>query len=235
MSYPIIVLVEPSHPGNIGAVARAMKTMQHSELRLVNPKEFPSTIASARASNATDILDNAKCFSSLDSAIADCNLVLALSNRKRTLTWPVFSPKQVIEKYNNKICLVFGRESTGLTNEELNVCHGQITIPTNPDYQSLNLSHAVQILTYEFFQANATPNIIKTTDSLHFESMQLKEHCTKTLKKMPFFNMSNPKHTINRLFCLIHRAQPDKNELNLLHGILSAIDKLVKERNNDTT
>ena len=233
MNYPIIILVEPSHPGNIGAVARAMKTMKHSELRLVNPKEFPSPIASARASKANDILDNAKCFNNLNDAIKDCNLALALSNRERTLSWPVFSPKQIVEKCESKTCLVFGRESTGLTNDELNVCHGQITIPANLEYQSLNLSHAVQILTYEFFQASNKIKKVNVKNSLIYENMQLKEHCTKTLKKMPFFNMTNPKHTLNRLFCLIHRAQPSKNELNLLHGVLSAIDKLTTEREND--
>lgn len=233
MNCPIIILVEPSHPGNIGAVARAMKTMQHSELRLVNPKEFPSPIASARASNANDILDTAKCFNNLSDAIKDCNLALALSNRPRTLSWPVFSPKQVVDNVSNKTCLVFGRESTGLTNDELNICHGQITIPANLEYQSLNLSHAVQILTYEFFQASVKTKNTNITNSLIAENIQLKEHCTKTLKNMPFFNMTNPKHTLNRLFCLIHRARPSKNELNLLHGILSAIDKLIMEREND--
>ena len=131
---PCIVLVEPSHPGNIGAVARAMKNMEHTDLRIVNPKQFPDNEASARASSASDVLKNAQCFLSLEQAIADCDLVLALSNRPRTLNWPVYNPQEAAEKFlytQNKIAVVFGRESNGLSNDELNLCHCQVTIPAN--------------------------------------------------------------------------------------------------------
>lgn len=229
---PVIVLVSPSHPGNIGAVARAMKVMNHYELRLVNPKQFPDETANARASNAVDILKQAICYDNLESAVADCNIVLATSNRPRTLSWPVYTPNEAVTKFksaNQKIAVVFGRESTGLTNEELNICHAQVSIPTNDDYKSLNLSHAVQIITYSFFNSKVNNNSKQLAQSTHTENMQLRDHLNKTIKNLPFFNMPNPKHTLNRLFCLINRAQPSKNELNLLHGILSAVDKVLSK------
>ena len=140
MGLPVVVLVEPSHPGNIGAVARAMKTMGYMQLRLVNPKkDLNDSEAIARASSAGDVLTSAKCYASLEDAVFDCDLVLALSNRPRTLNWPVYSPRHAAEKFlavKQKIALVFGRESNGLSNDEVNICNAQITIATNSCYGS---------------------------------------------------------------------------------------------------
>ena len=231
MKSPIIVLVEPSHPGNIGAVARAMKTMGHLKLRLVNPKQFPHETANIRASGAIDVLENAICYDSLQDAIADCNLVLGTSNRPRTLNWPVYNPSEAAAKVKTaaQCAIVFGRESTGLLNNEINLCNGQITIPTYNKYQSLNLSHAVQIITYAMASNTLLPDKKTYEYASNQESAYLKEHLIKTLPKLKHFHMPNPEHTINRLFCLINRSQPSKNELNLLRGILSAVDKIVKE------
>ena len=231
MNYPIIILVEPSHPGNVGAVARAMKTMGHRNLRLVNPKKFPDQEANDRASSALDILEKAKCYDSLAKAIADCQIVLAASNRPRTLNWPVFNPEQAARHLaaTTTSAIVFGRESSGLSNDEINLCNGQITIPTFNDYQSLNLSHAVQILTYSCANLTTKQYPKRHENASHRESLLLKEHFTKTLTNLSTFNMPNPKQTISRLFCLINRAQPSKNELDLLRGILSAIDKSIKK------
>lgn len=237
MTYPKIILVEPSHPGNIGAIARAMKTMGHTELRLVQPKAFPSDIANARASGAVDILHNATCYPDLISALQGCDLVFATSARPRTLNWKTYSPRDAarhsLQSSSKQPAIVFGRESSGLTNDELNLCQGQIIIPTIGDYHALNLSHAVQIMTYEFanLQETAASFDEKSLEPLphHEQILKLHEHLAKTLKKLPNFTMTNSKHTLNRLNCFINRAQPTQNELNLLRGILSAIDSLIKQ------
>ena len=151
----VVVLVETSHPANIGAAARAMKTMGVTKLRLVNPDDFPSARANWLASGATDVLDNAQIFETFDQAIADCNLVIGTSARLRTLPWPNLSPQAVAveamqkTRQGNQVALVFGREARGLTNEELRACQIHTMIPSNPDYGILNISQAVQVLCYQ--------------------------------------------------------------------------------------
>ena len=232
MNLPIIVLVEPSHPGNIGATARAMKTMGHTQLRLVNPRSFPDPVANRRAAGAEDILQQAQCYNTLEAALADCQIIFATSNRPRTLQWPVYSPEDAVsycaDYPQHTIALVMGRESNGLSNTELNQCHGQITIPTHSAYRSLNLAQAVQILTYCFSQnlKSDKPLPIKTLPT-HETLSNLHAHWARTLTQLPHFNMPNPQHTLNRLQCLINRAQPDQNEVNLLRGILSAVDECI--------
>ena len=161
------VLVEPSHPGNIGAVARAIKTMGFGHLALVNPKKFPDDEASARASGANDILDQANVYSSLEDAIADCEFVVGTSVRDRQISWPVLSPRETATKLCNllstanlqqldsqdtkaTVAVLFGRERTGLENHELDHAQWQIRIPANAEYSSLNLASAAQIIAYEF-------------------------------------------------------------------------------------
>ena len=154
------VLVEPSHPGNIGAVARAIKTMGFSRLVLVNPKQFPDTEATARAAGADDVLENCQVVTSLEAAISDCEYVLGTSVRDRQISWPIATPKQSAEKlsrrileHNDKqqieIAILFGRERTGLENHELDHAQWQIRIPANDEYNSLNLASATQIIAYE--------------------------------------------------------------------------------------
>jgi tRNA (cytidine32/uridine32-2'-O)-methyltransferase len=153
-----IVLVETSHPGNIGAVARAMKNMAMDNLCLVNPKIFPSADATARASGADDILAAAKIYENLPDAIADCQLVLGTSARCRTISWPELSPhecaeKVIIQEPGNKVAILFGRENSGLKNHELDLCHYLLRIPCNSEYSSLNIAAAVQVICYELFVA----------------------------------------------------------------------------------
>jgi tRNA (cytidine32/uridine32-2'-O)-methyltransferase len=153
-----IVLVQTSHPGNIGAVARAMKNMGLTKLILVNPKDYPSGVALGRAASALDILDNADVVDSLDAAIADCGLVIGTSARSRSIPWPMVNPEECAQKLvtasgKNDVALVFGREDRGLSNDELQLCHFHVQIPTNEDYSSLNVAAAVMVLCYEVRKA----------------------------------------------------------------------------------
>ena len=153
-----IVLVETTHPGNIGAAARAMKTMGFYDLHLVRPKIFPHADATARAAGADDILESAKMHESLADALSECSIVFATSARIRTLPCPMLSPSEAIPEIIEfaarqvSVALVFGRESSGLTNEELDLCNKMITIPTGDQFSSLNLASAVQIICYEVFK-----------------------------------------------------------------------------------
>ena len=153
-----IVLVETSHPGNIGASARAMKTMGFDDLVLVAPQEFPCAEATARASGADDVLSRARVVESLSEAIADCGFIVGASARSRSLPWPTVDPRTcartvVTEAADNTVAIVLGPEHSGLTNEDLGVCQQLVQIPANPDYSSLNLAMAVQVLCYELRMA----------------------------------------------------------------------------------
>ena len=157
-----IVLVNTSHPGNIGACARAMKTMGLSALTLVQPKIFPSAEAIARAAGAEDILDNASVCDSLGQALSGCVLVIGSSARARTIEWPLLIPREcasrlVQEAAHAPVALVFGREHSGLSNEELDRCHFLTRIPANPAFASLNIASAVQVFAYEILLAHAAP------------------------------------------------------------------------------
>jgi tRNA (cytidine32/uridine32-2'-O)-methyltransferase len=160
-----IVLVATSHPGNIGAAARAMKNMGLSSLYLVNPKDYPSGVALGRAASALDVLDNAKVVENLESAIADCGLVIGTSARSRSIPWPVVDPDECAEKLvtasnENEVALVFGREDRGLSNEELQLCQYHVQIPTNEEYSSLNVAAAVMVLSYEIRKASLKLSLV---------------------------------------------------------------------------
>lgn len=153
-----IVLVQTTHPGNIGAAARAMKNMGLKKLVLVRPRDFPSGVALGRAASALDILDNAGVVDSLDEAIADCGLVIGTSARSRSIPWPMVEPEDCAEKLvvasnQNDVALVFGREDRGLSNDELQLCHFHVQIPANEEYPSLNVAAAVMLLCYEIRKA----------------------------------------------------------------------------------
>ncbi len=170
-----IVLVETSHPGNIGASARAMKTMGFDDLVLVAPKDFPSAEATARASGADDLLARARLVDSLDEAIADCDFVVGASARLRSLPWPTVDPRtcaRVVydQEAGNNVALVLGPEQSGLTNEELARCHQLVQIPANPDYSSLNLAMAVQVLCYELRMAKIEAAAAAAIEPEHRES-----------------------------------------------------------------
>lgn len=233
-----VILVNTSHPGNIGASARAMKNMGLSRLTLVQPEEFPSGVAVGRAVSAVDILDQAVVVDSLQEAVKDCGLIIGTSARSRRIPWPMLEPEQCAEKLMlesqaNKVAIVFGREDAGLTNEELQLCHFHVQIPTSDDYSSLNLAAAVQVICYEIRKAWLRAEQIKavTDDELwdveratgeqveHFY-----EHLEKVLIAVNFHDPNNPRQLIHRLRRLFGRIRMDAMELNILRGILSNIE-----------
>ncbi len=231
-----IVLVGITHPGNIGGVARAMKNMCLSDLVLVAPEaEFPSGQARARASGATDILENTRVVDTLDDAIADCQLVAGASARLRAIPWPVQEARESARNLyqqsgQGKVALVFGREHSGLTNEELERCHHLLHIPANPEYSSLNIAAAVQVMTYELHMAHreAQGSSIKVENDYPRATSEelegLYTHFEQALEAIGFFNPENPRQLMRRLRRLFNRAQLDKMELNILRGILAAAE-----------
>lgn len=244
MSYANIrvVLVNTSHPGNIGGVARAMKNMCLSELVLVAPEaEFPSGNAWARASGATDVLERARVVPDLKSAISDCSLVFGASARLRSIPWPLVDArscaKTVVENMQGeKVALVFGRENSGLTNEELELCNRLVHIPANPEYSSLNIAAAVQVLAYEVhtaFLAQQGRDKIKIENDYPLatsaEMEGLYQHFEQALQTLGFYNPENPRQLMRRIRRLFNRVQVDKMELNILRGILAAAESPKKK------
>jgi tRNA (cytidine32/uridine32-2'-O)-methyltransferase len=231
-----IVLVETSHPGNIGAVARAMKNMNLSQLYLVQPRQFPSAEATARASGADDLLARASVCADLPQALAGCRLVVGASARLRSVSWPQFDPRacaaEVLkEARQGPVALVFGRESSGLSNEELAQCHYLVHIPSNPDYSSLNLAMAVQVISYELNMAiqqgrvavlpQAPSEVLaEPADSLAMERFH--QHLAQALVELGFSDPQQQDRLLLRLRRLFARARPQQDELNILHGLLSA-------------
>ena len=236
-----IVLIQTSHPGNIGAAARAMKTMGLSDLYLVNPVSFPDPQASAMASGADDVLNAAQVVSSLSEAVADCHHIIGTSARsQRTLRWSLLSPRECGEKAaerstHEKVAIVFGRERTGLTNEELELCHQLVHIPSNPDYSSLNVASAVQILSYECRVASLevaasvdeSPEALPESDLgeavVSAEDMDgFYNQLEALMIETDFLNPDNPRYMMRRMRRLYGRIQVTRSELNLLRGSLSA-------------
>lgn len=232
-----IVLVEPSHPGNIGGVARAMKTMGFSKLYLVAPKQFPHRKADELASGAQDVLAQAKVVTTLNEAIHDCTLVVGSSARIRSIPWPLLWPKAMAEKVckdslsKETVALLFGREQSGLTNEELQHCHLHVQIPAASDYSSLNLASAVQVIAYEMRMAyltltvpkGASTDLATQTDMQHFFA-----HLEQVLVDIHFLKMNASRQLTTRLRRLFLRMHPEKMEINLLRGILTAIQKTIR-------
>ncbi len=230
-----IILVGITHPGNIGAAARAMKTMELSQMRLVQPKIFPSVEATARACGADDILANAQIFDTLEDSIKDCHLVIGTSTRARHLIWPTLTPKACAEKSlqsAGKVAILFGREQSGLTNEELEFCHFLVQIATNPIFSSLNVASAVQIIAYELHeslknQSEDGETLIELEDPLASAEMMghFYKHLEQTLIDIEFLDPEKPKHLMRRLHRLFNRIQPIESEVNILRGILTAAQK----------
>jgi tRNA (cytidine32/uridine32-2'-O)-methyltransferase len=232
-----IVLVETSHPGNIGSAARAMKTMGLSKLSLVNPKDFPSGDANALSGNARDVLDNATIYSSLQEAIKQSTFIYATSARNRSINWPTVNPEKAVEQIidqvtgDKEISIVFGREDRGLTNEELQLANFHLEIPANPEYPVLNIAMSVQIVAYELFK-----NINNTEDrewrdypEINSEDLQrLIDHFVETSIKLDMIDPKNPSQIIARIKRMFSRLQPDSMEGNYLRGFLTAINKRLK-------
>jgi len=228
-----IVLVETSHPGNIGAAARAMKTMELSELYLVRPERFPSHEATARASRADDLLESAVVCASLEEALADCQLIFATSARLRNLNWPQVDARGCGEMCAartdiERVAVIFGREHSGLTNEELGRSHYLVHVPVNPDYSSLNLGSAVQVIAYEIKMArqHAPATTSEQSDLVSMEDMErFYQHLEQTMVQIGFLDPAHPKHLMQRLRRLYNRTQLERTELNILRGILTETQK----------
>lgn len=227
-----LVLINTTHPGNIGAAARAMKVMGLSSLHLVTPKIFPHADATAMASGADNLLQAAVLHDSLDSALSGCSLVLGTSARLRSLPMPMLdarraSEQAVQEVAGHDVAILFGRERYGLINEEMQRCQYLVNIPSNPEYSSLNLAQAVQIISYELRVAAmggagiALPPLDwEPVDDRQMEG--LFEHLEQTLLDIRFLNPKQPRKLMMRLRRLFNRARPDQNEINILRGILKA-------------
>lgn len=230
-----IVLVETTHPGNIGATARAMKVMGLTQLHLVEPKIFPHADATARASGADDLLKHAKVHDSLEEAIRGCSLVLGTSARLRSLSMPQANVRkaaqQALEEPGDQdIAILFGRERHGLTNEQIQRCHQLVHIDTNPEYGSLNIAQAVQLMAYELRMAalgsggvGKPPVDWEPVDAGQMEMFYA--HLEQTLLDLGFLNPRQPKKLMMRLRRLFNRARPDQNEINILRGILAAAQR----------
>ncbi len=228
-----IVLVETSHSGNIGAVARAMKNMTMTNLCLVSPKLFPHADATARAAGADDILARAKIYETLQEAIADCTLVIGASARSRTISWTEVTPRECAEKVvhefgDEKIAIVFGRENSGLKNEELDLCRFLLHIPCNQNYSSLNIAAAVQVICYELFIAaqngEVARKVVGDEDDQELatnEQMELfYEHLAQTLADIDFMRTDKEKSLMRRLRRIYNRAELRSKEVDILRGIL---------------
>ncbi|PKO36245.1 MAG: tRNA (cytosine(32)/uridine(32)-2'-O)-methyltransferase TrmJ [Betaproteobacteria bacterium HGW-Betaproteobacteria-6] len=229
-------LCRTSHPGNIGAAARAMKTMGLSNLYLVEPKQFPDPEADARATAAVDVLQGAKITASLKDALIGTSFVVALSARQRDLGPLIGTPRETVgrliaEALHGEVALVFGNETVGLSNDEIMYCHAAVTIPTNPDFSSLNLGSAVQVLSYECrmaafaerppaVESRVTP--FTSPAATHDEVEGLYSHLEAVMTETGFFNPVQPGRLLPKLRRLFGRSRLEKDEVNILRGILAS-------------
>ncbi len=235
------ILVEPSHPGNIGATARAIKNMGFQNLSLIKPVDFPNDDAFYRAKGARDILENIKIYDDLSLPLKDATLIFGTSARKRTIPWPTKNSselsnilKKALESANAKIFFVFGREISGLSNEELQMCDYHIKIPTAEDFSSINLSHAVQIISYvlkmEIDNIDSLPKI--NDESTTFQDNEyLIDHFDKVMKQIDFYDQENPKQVKTRMRRLVKRLKPDKLEMGILRGFLAKVEQILNKKN----
>jgi tRNA (cytidine32/uridine32-2'-O)-methyltransferase len=252
-----VVLVGTTHPGNIGASARAMKAMGLSRLYLVTPKVFPNADATAMASGADDLLAHATVCASLAEAVADCRLVVGTSVRQRSISWPTLAPNAAAERIcaatvHGEVAVVFGREHSGLSNAEVDHCQLMIEIPTSEDFRSLNLAAAVQVIAYEIHSRNladmTAANSTATNDVLSEpfpgavtqisrdasppptadQIAALLEHVEQAMTDVDFFDPSKPRRLPRRIRRLVNRAQLDSDEVQILRGFLAGIQKKLR-------
>ena len=256
------MLVAPTHPGNIGAVARAMRTMGLRDLRLVRPRRFPSAEATERAAGAFDVLDRARVVDSLPEALADCRWAVAATARPRRLEWVQLDPegagREIVRRAKaGPVAAVFGRESAGLTNEEIDHCQAVLRIPTDPGFRSLNLAGAVQITAYEVARAAARAIVpedgrqvgdgtLRSRDEARESEVgaergpsgdvtaadleRLFEHFETALAEIGYFDPERPRLLMRRLRRLVVRADIDAAELGILRGILTAAQQAARRR-----
>ncbi|MDD5295657.1 MAG: RNA methyltransferase [Rhodocyclaceae bacterium] len=227
-----IVLSHPSHPGNIGAAARAMKTMGLTRLVLVNPRSFPDAEATSRAAAAADVLENARVCASLSQALEGTTLAYALTARRRDLATATRWPRQAAAELVagaalGEVALVFGHETSGLSNEEVALCHAPVSIPTNPACSSLNLGAAVQVLCYELRLAAEEPGEAPsgTLTPASFEEVEgFLNHLEGAMVRNGFLDPEKPKRLMPRMRRLFARTRLEKEEVAILRGVLSALE-----------
>ena len=244
-----VVMVNTTHSGNIGAAARAMKNMGLSRLLLVDPIASIDEEAIQRSSRAEDILHNAEIHPTLEGAIAGCGLVVGTSARSRSVPWPLMTPRQCGDRAaqaaaaGNNIALVFGRESRGLTNEELHLCNAHVHIPTDENFSSLNVAQAIQVMAYEMRLAlteveNAESEQRWGVDwdypmATHDQLNGMLQHMEQTLVEIGFLDPNTPKQLMTRVRRLFQRAAPDRMEINILRGMLAAIQRRTDPSESD--
>ena len=241
-----IVLVETSHPGNIGGAARAMKTMGLSQLWLVRPSRYPDPQADWRAAGALDVLERAVVVDSIDAAIGDCTYVIGTSTRSRRIPWPLSTAREFATDLRDRpnagpVAFLFGRETSGLTNDELQRCSVHLQIPANPDYPSLNVAMAVQVVCYELYQAQAEPPAAAASWDREPATATAVEallaHWETVLTRVEFVEPTNPGQVMTRLRRMLLRIRPDETEVAMLRGALTEIERALDRgapRPNDT-
>ena len=229
-----IVMVNTTEPGNIGAAARAMKNMMLSQLYLVSPSNYPSAVATARASGADDVLSNAIVCSSLEDALIGVNLVIGASARQRNIKWRQLDVietcseiQSTIASNNQEVAVVFGTENSGLTNEELDLCSILMTIPGNPKYFSLNVASAIQVFAYQNFVSSIDGRFDNSPKDLaNFDDLNsFYKHLEQVLEHIDYFDSKKPKSLLmRRLRRLFGKSVPEKEEIAILRGILNKIN-----------
>lgn len=247
-----IVMVNTTHPGNIGAAARALKTMGLANLYLVSPLDYPNANATWRAAGATDVLHQASVVATLEEALSGCSLVLGTSARQRRIPWPLLNARQAGEMVarqagREQIAILFGREDRGLTNDELQQCHYHIEIPANEEYGVLNVASAIQVIAYEIRMAMLVlvnqPTLSADQPHMMIETVRWDEnlattrdmslffeHLEQTLTQLEFYESDNPRQLLTRLRRLFMRARLDQMEVNILRGILRTVQEKTLNR-----
>ena len=232
-----IVLVETSHPGNIGSVARAMKNMGLANLALINPKKFPHQEATSLAGNATDVLENAKIFPSIQEAVKNSKVIYATSARDRTIEWPTLTARDAALEMQElvlneiQVSILFGREDRGLTNEELQLANKHLIIPAHPEYPVLNIAMSTQVVCYELYQSAQNNSVESWQDFPEYTSEELNnliEHFNETVEALELVDPKNPKQITTRMERMFRRLYPDQMEGNFLRGFLKAVNNRIK-------
>ncbi|ELP1739970.1 TPA: tRNA (cytosine(32)/uridine(32)-2'-O)-methyltransferase TrmJ [Vibrio cholerae] len=236
-----VVLVGTTHSGNIGSAARAMKVMGLSQMVLVDPQCQVDAQAIALAAGASEIALNAQIYPTLEAAVADCGLVVGTSARSRTLEWPMLEPRECGEKLiseanQHSVAMVFGRERTGLTNDELQLCHYHVCVSANPEYSSLNLAMAVQLLSYEVrmaylaLQQSSQSSTLQEEYPRHQELERFYAHLEQVIMQTEFISAQQPGQVMNKLRRMFTRARPEAQEINILRGILTSVQKSISRK-----
>lgn len=238
-----VVLVGTQHPGNVGSAARAMKTMGLSNLVLVAPKRYPDPEATALAAGAVDILEQAQVVASLPEALHGCTYVIGTSSRARFVALPELAPRQAAEQLvakssGNQVALLFGPERTGLENEDLQHCHACVLIPCNPEYASLNLASAVQVLSYEIRLQRMQQDLIAKPDAKpveievanHEQMERFFSHLAQFMDQVDFHKGKPPELVTQRLRRLFLRAEMDEREIKIIRGLLADAQRLLHQK-----